>query len=324
VGNCPTLDSPAADIQSAAFGRTGPVPAAPNARYYLGTLSEQQDGSGWEVAYEEGRRAWPTIHLSFSDFAAHAAKVAGSTPQAGLHASDLFLACACACGADRDAALALLEERYLLSARGSLLRLDSRSELIDDVMQELRTKLLVGEDPRIGHYGGRGPLLAWIRVSATRTAIDLLRATKQNLPLEAISAEMLPIADLGPEVQMLREAYRDAFKEALAATLLALSPKDRNLLRRHLIDHLTLDEIAVPYGVHPATIARRLSGLREEIAESVRQRLAAEHREAGGATSLESLAYAIRSEIHLSLGALLASGGMSPGDASDVIKPDRG
>jgi RNA polymerase sigma-70 factor (ECF subfamily) len=267
------------------------------------------------VAFEEGRDAWPGVDLPFETFLAHASVVVGSTPDAGTYGPDLFLACAC--GTGNAVALRLLEERYLTPARGALQRMDSRRDFIDDVMQELRTKLLVGPSPRIMHYGGRGPLLAWIRVTATRTAIDLLRATKPNPGLEAAGAEMLPLADLGAEVQMLREAYRDAFKEALAAALRDLSPKDRNLLRRHLVDQLTLDEIATPYGVHPATIARRLSALREEIAQSVRDRLASGHREAGGSTSLESLAYAIRSEVHLSLAALLASGQVTAEEGSD-------
>lgn len=257
------------------------------------------------MAHEEARRAWPTVALPFETFQAHAAEVVGPVPDVGTHVADLFLACAC--GTGNVAAITVLEERYLTLARGSLLRLDSRPEFMDDVMQELRTKLLVGDKPRIAHYAGRGPLLAWIRVAATRTAIDLLRALKPGLGMEAANVDEFPVADLGPEVQMLREAYRDAFKEALGATLKELSAKDRNLLRRHLVDQLTLEEIAAPYGVHPATIARRLSGLREDIAESVRARLAVGHRGAGGATSLESLAQAIRSEVHLSLAALLAS-----------------
>ncbi len=186
-------------------------------------------------------------------------------------------------------------------------------------MQELRTKLLVGEDPRILRYGGRGPLLAWLRVAATRTAIDLIRADKAA-PAESTSTtiEELPQADLGPEVQLLREAYRDLFNDALAATMRELSVEDRQLLRRHLVDHLTLEEIARPYRLHPATVARRLAGLREEIAESVRHRLAAGHLADGGSTSLESVAQAIRSEVHLSMTALLASTAPGPSTESPV------
>jgi RNA polymerase sigma-70 factor (ECF subfamily) len=271
-------------------------------------------GSAWRPAFEGGRQAWPTAELTFDTFLAHAERVVGQRPEPGTHTQELFLACACAAG-DR-VALSLLEEKYLIPARGSLLRIDSRPDFIDDVMQELRTKLLVGARPRIGDYAGRGPLLAWIRVSATRTAIDLRRSAKPNPGLEGTDVDGLPMADLGAEVQLLRQAYREAFKEALGAALQALSPRDRNLLRRHLVDQQTLDEIAAPYGVHPATIARRLAALREQIAESIRLQLATGHREAGGSSSLESLAYAIRSEVHLSLAALLAGNQTSPDDST--------
>ena len=269
-------------------------------------MTQDPGATDWRDAYEAARRAWPAVTLPFETFRAYGAAQNASEPSAIAHLDELFLACACGAGNER--ALAILEDRYLIPARGCLQRLDPRPEFIDDVLQELRAKLLLGDDPRIRRYGGRGPLLAWLRVAATRTAIDLLRAAKAAPADSATTTiEDLPQADLGPEVQLLREAYRDLFNEALAATMRALSVEDRHLLRRHLVDHLTLEEIARPYRLHPASIARRLASLREEIAESVRQRLAAGHLADGGSTSLESVAQAIRSEVHLSMTALLAS-----------------
>jgi hypothetical protein len=78
---------------------------------------------------------------------------------------------------------------------------------------------------------------------------------------------------------------------------------------------MTLEEIAGPYGVHPATVARRLMALREEIAAAVRERLAVRHRSEGGATSLESIAQAIRSEVNVSLAPLLWRASDPPDDA---------
>jgi RNA polymerase sigma-70 factor (ECF subfamily) len=281
-------------------------------------VTQDPGATEWRDAYEAAQRAWPTIALSFEKFVAHGMAQNASEPSAIAHLDELFLTCACGAGNER--ALAILEERYLIPARGCLQRLDPRPELIDDVMQELRTKLLIGDDPRILRYGGRGPLLAWLRVAATRTAIDLLRADKSVAADSATTGiEELPQADLGPEVQLLREAYRDLFNEALAATMRELSVEDRQLLRRHLVDHLTLEEIARPYRLHPASVARRLAALREEIAESVRRRLAAGHLAEGGSTSLESVAQAIRSEVHLSMAALLAS--TAPGPSTETAPP---
>ena len=268
---------------------------------------QASDGRWWEV-YEAATRGWPTVTLAFERFVAHAAQVgfslgAGDGEPDATNAADLFLACAC--GDGDPPAIQALEEQYMKPARFSLKRLDARPEFIDDVMQELRAKLLVPPDPRILRYGGRGPLLAWIRVAASRIAIDSLRAVRDDVLREPRDPDSLERVDFGPEVQLLRAAYRESFQEALSAALAGLSPKDRNLLRRHLIERMTLEEIAGPYAVHPATIARRLMALREQIADGVRDHLAIRHRSEGGATSLESMAQAIRSEVYVSLAPLL-------------------
>jgi RNA polymerase sigma-70 factor (ECF subfamily) len=256
-------------------------------------------------AYEAARAAWPAVTLDFQRFAEHARQVGfslGGDPDPA-NTADLFLACAC--GHGDGPAIEALEQRYVSPARFSLKRLDARPEFIDDVMQELRAKLLLPPEPRILRYGGRGPLLAWVRVAATRIAIDSLRNVREVVGREARDPDALDQVDFGPEVQLLRAAYRDAFQEAIAAAVAALTPKDRNLLRRHLVEHMTLEEMSAPYNVHPATVARRLMALREEIAAAVREHLAVRHRSQGGATSLESLAQAIRSEVYVSLAPLL-------------------
>ena len=264
------------------------------------------DDPGWQAAFAQARAELPGVDLPWGRFADHLASIAGSEPLPTTHATDIYLACACA-GGDR-AAIALLEQRHLAPVRGSVARYQGSPDFVDEVLQELRSKLLLPPSPRIARYAGRGPLGAWVRVAASRVAIDLLRTSEPAAPgsLEA-QPEALADADLGPEVQILREVYREAFQESMKAALAALSPKDRNLLRRHLVEHMTLEEIAGPYGVHPATIARRLQAIREGIADSVRGALAARHLEQGGRSTLDSLARAIRSEVYVSLSPLLAS-----------------
>jgi RNA polymerase sigma-70 factor (ECF subfamily) len=263
----------------------------------------------WRDAYQAAQRGWPGVTLDFDRFVAHLRQAGftldgpGADPDPA-NLADLFLAGAAGHG-DR-VAIEALEERYIAPTRYALKRLDARPEFIDDVMQELRSKLLLPPEPRILRYGGRGPLLAWIRVAATRIAIDALRNVREVVGRETPDPDALDRVDFGPEVQLLRAAYREAFHEAISAAVAALAPKDRNLLRRHMIEHMTLEEMAAPYNVHPATIARRLMALREEIAASVREHLAVRHRTQGGATSLESLAQAIRSEVYVSLAPLLA------------------
>jgi RNA polymerase sigma-70 factor (ECF subfamily) len=132
-----------------------------------------------------------------------------------------------------------------------------------------------------------------------------LRAQGSGPAAEPIDPSQLDQADLGPEARLLREMYRQTFQEALASAFAALSPADRNLLRRHFVDHMTLEEMAVPFGVHPATIARKLTALREELAEAVQAALVHRYPELGGAGGFESLARAIRSEVYVSLSPLL-------------------
>jgi RNA polymerase sigma-70 factor (ECF subfamily) len=264
----------------------------------------QFDQPAWQAAFTQARAELPGVDLPWPRFREHLAATAGSEPLPPTHATDLYLACACAAG-DRTA-MAVLDQRHLTAVRGAIGRYNPSPDFVDEVLQELRGKLLLPPSPRISRYGGRGPLGAWIRVAASRVAIDLLR-TQEPAGTSAAAPEALADADLGPEVQILREVYREAFQDSLKAALSALSPRDRNLLRRHLVDHMTLEEIAGPYGVHPATIARRLAALREDIAESVRTALAARHLEQGGSSTLDSLARAIRSEVYVSLSPLLAS-----------------
>jgi RNA polymerase sigma-70 factor (ECF subfamily) len=277
----------------------------------------QGSESDWREAYGAAQRAWPGVTLGFERFMTHAAEV-GFSPQGaptepdGSHGPDLFLATACGDG-DRPA-IGALEHRYMDPTRSSLKRLDPRPEFIDDVMQELRTKLLVPPEPRILRYGARGPLLAWIRVAASRIAIDSLRSVREPVLRQPRDPDALEGIDFGPEVQLLRAAYRESFQDALSTTLAGLSAQDRNLLRRHLVQRMTWEEIAGPYRLHPATVARRLMALREQIATAVRAHLAGHHRSEGGATSMESMAAAIRSEVYVSLAPLLAGASVATDD----------
>lgn len=93
--------------------------------------------------------------------------------------------------------------------------------LVDDVAQDVRQKLLVGEPPKILSYVGRGSLAALIRVTATRTAISALRKGKhetQELELDRA------IGELDPERRHLKDHYREIFRESFAAAVQSLEP----------------------------------------------------------------------------------------------------
>ena len=152
-------------------------------------------------------------------------------------------------------------------------RVGDGDQFVGDVRQALRTRLLVaapGGAPRIADYAGRGPLGAWVRVAAVRVAIDLRRSQGQE-PLPASGEHDASPAD-DPELALLKARHSAAYADALRAAMASLSAKERNLMRMHFVDGLSIDRIGVAYQVHRATAARWIEALRERLlAETYRQ-----------------------------------------------------
>jgi RNA polymerase sigma-70 factor, ECF subfamily len=253
--------------------------------------------------YEQARRAWPEVTLSFETFSAHLARLGLENPSEHQHGADLFLAFACLEGDIN--ALREFDEKILGAMRPIVGRLRADTDFINEVLQDLETKLLVGERKGLAGYAGRGPLLAWVRVAASRAAIDALRALGEAPPMQDVAAAVEE-HDLGPEVRLVMDANREVFQEALSNAFASLSVQDRNLLRRHLVDGMTLQEIATPYRVHPATIARRLASLRDSIADTVRSRVSDRYGKLSD-SQVVSLLHAIRSQVYVSLSPLLGT-----------------
>src|SRR5262249_26812555 len=124
------------------------------------------------------QRAWPEVALDGARFVRHIAErlpaqVALPEALAGLHANDLYVACACADG--NAAAVAIFEREYLARVVASAARVNRSPDFVDEVRQRLRERLLVGAAPRIADYNGSGPLAGWVRVAVIRTALNLRR-----------------------------------------------------------------------------------------------------------------------------------------------------
>lgn len=262
-------------------------------RDFLTTILERAEG------------AWPGVNVALDRFAASVGAREIGDEDLVAHGPDLVLAFACLEGHPR--ALLHFEETILRPARAAVGRVHAEDDFIDDVLQDLRTKLLVGEGKALAGYAGRGPLAGWVRVAATRAAIDARRAAG-HVPEQRTVEEIWDQAQLSPELRLLGEAQRRSFQEALRAALANLPAESRNLLRRHLVDGMTLEEIAAPYGVHPATIARRLGALRDEIARAVRAHVA-DVLGSPATEDLESVFRAIRSQVYVTLSPLVEGGG---------------
>ena len=120
---------------------------------------------------------------------------------------------------------------------------------------------------------GQPSLETWLRVTATRTFIDLGRRkdrAREVLAGDSLSGAIEP-SDLA--LDLFKVEYRAAVSAALRAAAAKLAPSDRHLLRQHLVGGLTIDQLAAVLGIHRATAARRIARARETLAAHVRESL---------------------------------------------------
>lgn len=220
---------------------------------------------------QEAGRAFPGIALDMAAFSAYLGEKVGSIDELGsslekIHVTDLYLAWACAEG--DPAALAIFDREQLARVR-TLARGSDPAEL----EQLVRVRLLIadaGGMARIRQYSGRGPLAAWLRMVATRLAIDLTRAARPG-PVLPEHAEHGNFID--PEMDYLKARYAAAFHAALERALTSLSAKERALLKLCYIEDATPAAIARMYDVSARTAQRWLLDARQRVLEQTRQEL---------------------------------------------------
>jgi RNA polymerase sigma-70 factor (ECF subfamily) len=252
-----------------------------------------------EQAMEEARVAWPGVALAPDVFREWVARRPGA-----VHLVDLYLACACVRGEAR--AVAAFQARFGPEVAVALTGQHASAELLDEVRQVLWTRLLVPRDggaPKLAGYSGRGPLAKWVRVAATRTALNL-RASGPPEVLESdreLEQRLPPAAD--PERAMLQARYQGEFQAALEAAIADLTVQERNVLRLHFLDGLGIDAIGDLYRIHRATAARWIARGRERLLEATRLRL--RERLRVEEAELDSLMRLVRSKLDLSLRGLL-------------------
>ncbi|HEU0034801.1 MAG TPA: sigma-70 family RNA polymerase sigma factor [Kofleriaceae bacterium] len=194
-------------------------------------------------------------------------------PGGDLHHDDLAWARALATG-DRDA-LARYERELVPLIAAALRKRGHSTDEIADIQQTLRARLFVGDGdgPAIASYAGTGALRSWVMIIALREAI---RSRQRSVREPAVEDDALVAladrTDIAPPA-LDKERYRDAFREAFRSALAQLTPRDRNLLRLHLVDNLTIDQIGGLQGVHRATAARWIDRARGDVALAVRREL---------------------------------------------------
>jgi RNA polymerase sigma-70 factor (ECF subfamily) len=257
-------------------------------------------------AVAAARASHPGISVPLDGFAAHLlgklGPGAGAVELQALRAADLYLAFAC-CRGDAAALLAfeglLAAEVKIVLARGRGPRLDA-----DDFRQACFERLVTGERPKLLDYAGHGDLESFLRVTLLRLAIDLGRK-RTEAPLDDPERPLaLPSLARDPELAYLKGRYMAEFQRAFEDAARELSPEERNLLRYHHAEGLSIDQIAGLYRVHRATAARRVVRARDALLGGTRrllmERLSIRREE------LESVMRLLESDLHASVQRILA------------------
>jgi len=232
---------------------------------------------------------------------------AEETPEPGTddlaeiqHAADLALARACL-GGDA-AALGQLDRLLAEAATAALRAIDPSPAFADDVIQQVRVKLLVGDGaPRLATYAGRGPLGGFLRVAALRTAMTTKRDTGREVPIADGLAQLADGA-AGPASAHLRADSDGHLHGALRRAIAAQPSRTRALLRLYYGDGAGVEDIGRLYRVHASTVSRWLDRARADILAATRAELAKELRL--DASSIDSL-IAGAPALDVSLGSLL-------------------
>jgi RNA polymerase sigma-70 factor (ECF subfamily) len=269
-------------------------------------------------AYRQGQLAWPNVGLAFEAFRAHCERVLGKPEwDWARFGAELYLCCACARG-DREA-LRALDGEALPQVVRAISRIDSDTEFIQEALQTLRDKLLVGPRPKIADYAARGPLVAWLSVAAARVALDAVRSRNAHELKQVDLPEQLAQEDSSPLNDLVKARYRESFQRALRDAIRALPARDRNLLRLQLVGRCSIDQLGRMYLVHRATAARWLENARNRVFEAVREQIKREHRLSD--VEFESIAQGVRSQLDLSITATI-SGLEGSSASSETDKPD--
>ncbi len=254
----------------------------------------------FDAAFARAQAAWTDLRVDRDSFAEFLDRRVDEVDLERAKVEDLYAACACAAGDAK--AIAAVESRYFSDVTAALGKMGLPSDRIGEVKQGLRKLLFVGEPgapPRIAEYRGTGDLRAWLRVTAMRAALKLLRKDARETPasddaiLEARSS-----AD-DPELAYMKAAYRASFRAAFQEALESLHPKERTLLKQQIVDGLGIDELGALYQVHRATAARWVAGAREKLLSRTRRTFMLRARITSD--ECESIMRLVRSQLDVSL-----------------------
>lgn len=253
---------------------------------------------------DEGQAAW-SFELDVDQLDAFLRDRAVADDALAERGAELYLAAACA--ASHPVAVEIFEREYITQVPVYISKVTTSALVVDEVQQQLRIRMLVGAPPppRITTYAGDGPLGAFVRVAALRTALNVLSRdpAARDVPLGDQELRAMELARTDPEAQALATRYALEFQRALDAVIAALPARDKALLRFHAVEQLGIDAIGAIYGVHRATVARWIVQVRARVLAGVRGALERELR--ASPSEFGNLLALVRSQLGLSLSRLL-------------------
>jgi len=239
---------------------------------------------------------------SVASFAAHVAGL----PAPPRLVADYYLAFAALAGAKT--AVERVRELVAREAGAVVGRARRQPADANDLAQTLSAKLLVapsaGGLPGLASYTGTGPLAAWIRVVAARAWVSGSRKRTEILSGPEHQGTLLRASGGGadPEAEYLRTKYQGVFEVAFREAASRLTVEERNLLRYHYVDGFSIDRLGAMYGIHRASVARRIHRAREALLVATREILRGHT--FGSDSEMESVLRAVESRIELSVASL--------------------
>ena len=235
------------------------------------------DACAWPEAIARLRAAWPDLPADAP--LERARQRASSASHVRLASDDDLLAWGCLLGSGQ--AAQQLDERCLRPVLPRLRGMGFRPDAIDDLVADVRVKLLDGgggdRAPALARHQGRGSLAGYVRAIAVRHAIDLLRHQRSAAGKSADGSEEIDeiaqFTTAGLEAELTRQACADAVTAAFRRAWGELPAHQRLLLTQQVIDRLSVDELGAIHGVHRATASRRCISARETLLARLRAAL---------------------------------------------------
>jgi RNA polymerase sigma-70 factor, ECF subfamily len=242
---------------------------------------ETETSNAMREAHARGSSAWPALSATYDQFHRQATQANGGCAMVPSHAEDFYLSVACA---NADAlGHAILEAQYFSMLRHLVQTMVTDGAAVDDILQNVRMRLLAGAAPKIGTYRGNGALSGWLRKVTAHAARDHCRAKKSERRRQRLIFLAQP-SHPGDEAdatarRIAADQHERECEQAWSKAMRSVNSADLHLLHHRFALGLSIDALSPIYAVHRATIARRVHRAMQRVRRIVHSSLATQHRQ---------------------------------------------